>query len=177
MKRIWTVGHSNLTLEGFLRVVEGIDVIADVRRYPASRKFPHFNRESLERAKGYWGFPDLGGRRSGDGSRHSALRVAAFRAYAAYMETPEFHAALGELESLAAERKTAVMCAEAPWFKCHRWILSDNLASRGWEVLHLPAGKVHAVSGLVRREGDDLVYDQPAPRRKKEDMGSQGELF
>ncbi|MBI2898896.1 MAG: DUF488 domain-containing protein [Planctomycetes bacterium] len=159
MKTIYTAGHSNLDLARFLEIVRDIEVIADVRRFPKSRKFPHFDGDALARTIGYRWFPDLGGRRSGGGTRHSALRVAGFRAYAAHMETARFRAALADLESLAAERRVAVMCAEALWFRCHRWLLSDMLATRGWTVIHLPGGKPHRLSAIARAENGTLVYD------------------
>src|SRR2546430_1274782 len=108
MRTIWTAGHSTLTLEKFLDVVRDVDVIADIRRYPGSRRYPHFSKESLAQVKPYRWFEALGGRRSGGGERHPALRNKAFRAYAGHMETPAFLDALGELEGLAAGQRTAL---------------------------------------------------------------------
>ena len=158
-RTIWTVGHSTLPLEDFLEVVADVDVLADVRRFPASRRHPHFSGESLAKAKPYRWFEALGGRRSGDGGRHTALRAKAFRAYAAWAETPEFLRALEDLERLAAGRRTAVLCAEAVWFRCHRMILSDILTARGWDVRHLPGGKPHRLTKGARPTSDGVVYD------------------
>jgi uncharacterized protein (DUF488 family) len=161
MSTIWTVGHSTLSLEGFLKLVEDIDILADVRRFPGSRRYPHFSRASLEKAKPYVWFEELGGRRSGDNDRHPALRHKAFRSYAGYMDSPMFATALEELEELARSRKTAMMCAEAVWFRCHRRLISDVLVARGWEVLHLPGSRPHVLTPGVRVADGGVVYDQP----------------
>lgn len=165
MQRLWTVGHSNLPLEQFLERVRPVEVVADIRRFPSSRKFPHFNREHLQKVVDYRWFPALGGRRHGGGERHTALRTPGFRSYADYMATPEFRAALAELEALARERRVAIMCSEALWFRCHRWLVSDMLVNRGWEVLHLPGEKPHPLSRFARLEGDTLIYDVEAEER------------
>lgn len=162
-RRIWTVGHSTLPLEEFLHVVRDVDVLADVRRFPASRRHPHFSGESLARAKPYRWFEALGGRRSGDNGRHPALRAKPFRAYAAWADSPDFLRALEELEALASSKRTAVLCAEAVWFRCHRMILSDILTARGWEVLHLPGGKPHRLTKGARPTADGVVYDGGDP--------------
>ena len=163
-RRLWTVGHSTLTLEEFLERIRDLDVVADVRRYPVSRRFPHFNAEALARVVEYRSFPALGGRRRGGGDRHRALRSAAFRAYAAHMETPEFQAALADLEALAERRRTVLLCAEAVWFRCHRMLLSDLLTARGWTVLHRPGDRLHRLSPAARLEGGGLVYDRGSPK-------------
>jgi len=155
------VGHSNLPLEEFLELVREIDVLADVRRFPASRKFPYFNGDALARVKPVRWFPELGGRRHDPGERHPSWRVAGFRAYAGYMETEAFRLALSALEQEAAAHRTAILCAEALWWRCHRRLISDALRVRGWQVLHLPGGKPHELSPMARIEGDGtLVYDQ-----------------
>lgn len=133
-RRLWTVGHSTLTLAAFLDCIRDLEVVADVRRYPVSRRFPHFNAESLARVVEYRPFPALGGRRQGGGERHRALRSPGFRAYAAHMETPEFRSALADLEALAAARRTVLLCAEAAWFRCHRMLLADLWTARGASV-------------------------------------------
>lgn len=162
---MWTVGHSNLPLQEFLELVRPVEVIADIRRFPSSRKFPHFNREHLQNVLRYRWFPALGGRRHGGGDRHTALRTPGFRAYADHMTTPEFRAALEELEELARARRVAIMCSEALWFRCHRRLVSDLLVSRGWEVLHLPGEKPHSLSPFARLEGGTLIYDVPTEER------------
>lgn len=125
----------------------GIEAIADVRRFPGSRRHPHFGRDALcalLAAAGieYHGFPDLGGRRTPrPDSRNSAWRNAAFRGYADYMETADFDTAIRRLESIAARRRTAVLCAEALWWQCHRALISDYLKARGVDVLHIGDAK------------------------------------
>ena len=160
-RTLWTAGHSTLALDPFLELIRDMELLADVRRYPSSRKFPHFNGPALSKVKPYRWFPELGGRRHEKGERHPAWRVAGFRAYAGYMETDAFRQALSALEGEARERRTVVMCAEALWWRCHRRLLSDALVVRGWQVLHLPDGKPHELSPMARIEGDGtLVYDR-----------------
>jgi uncharacterized protein (DUF488 family) len=159
MRRIWTVGHSTLSLPEFLDRVKDVDLLADVRRFPASRRFPHFSLSSLEQVKPYRWFPDLGGRRSGGGGRQQALRNKAFRAYADHMETQVFREAFEGLGALAEERRTAILCAEAVWFRCHRMLLSDALLAAGWEVLHLPGNKPHLLTKGARLVDGRVRYD------------------
>lgn len=142
---VWTIGHSTHGAEDFLAILRahGIEAVADVRRFPGSRRHPHFGRDALcalLAAAGidYHGFPGLGGRRTPrPDSRNSAWRNAAFRGYADYMETPDFGEAMRRLEQLAATRRTAILCAEALWWHCHRALISDCLKARGVEVLHI----------------------------------------
>jgi uncharacterized protein (DUF488 family) len=142
---LWTVGHSTRTADEFLELlrVHRIEGVADVRRFPASRRHPHFSREQLEPALkaqqiDYHWLPALGGRRSPRrDSANTGWRVAAFRGYADYMETPEFTGALGELLSIATARRTAVMCAESLWWQCHRRLIADALLALGHDVSHI----------------------------------------
>jgi len=158
---IWTVGHSTLALDQFLEVIRDVELLADVRRFPHSPRYPHFNGEALQKVKAYRWFPDLGGRRREKGERHPAWRVAAFRAYAGYMETEPFRQALSALEEEARRRRTAVMCAEALWWRCHRRLISDALLVRGWRVIHLPQDRAHELSPMARVEdGGPIVYDR-----------------
>jgi uncharacterized protein (DUF488 family) len=167
---VFTVGHSNRSLEMFIEILRarGVLRIIDVRRFPASRKWPHFDRMALERslpAAGidYVGMPELGGRRkSRPDSPHTAWRVEAFRGYADFMDTPEFAEALERLERLARERPSAVMCAEAlPW-RCHRSLVADALIARGWTVLEIFSEKEarpRRLPDFARLEGRRVVYD------------------
>ena len=132
---IFTIGHSTHELDAFLALLReaGIEAIADVRRYPSSRRMPWFNSGRLEpelREAGidYAHLEGLGGRREGG-----------LGGYADHMDTPEFEPELERLLELAAERATAVMCAERDWRNCHRQFISDALAARGHEVLHVSA--------------------------------------
>ncbi|HJU86401.1 MAG TPA: DUF488 domain-containing protein [Gemmatimonadota bacterium] len=168
---LWTIGHSTLTLDAFVALLQhaGVAGIADVRRYPASRRNPQFNRETLAafldaRGVGYRWFEELGGRRSGDQratSPNLGLENAGFRAYADYTATEAFRVALDELVAWAADRPTAVLCAEALWWRCHRRLIADQWVDRGGRVVHIYSdGKMepHALWDLARREGDGLVY-------------------
>lgn len=167
---VYTVGHSTRELVEFLGLLRthGIRQLIDVRRYPASRRYPHFAKESLSAALGLDGVryrhePDLGGRRSGRAdSPHVAWRSAGFRAYADHMETPSFVAALARLVDLARTAPTAILCAEAVPWRCHRQLIADALVARGIEVRHiLGPGPVqaHALhpAAQVRPDGR-LVY-------------------
>jgi uncharacterized protein (DUF488 family) len=145
--RFFTVGHSNLPFEQFASLLKEheIRLLADIRHYPSSRKFPHFNRQTLSELLAaqnidYLWFESLGGRRHTGKDIKSVnvgLRSIAFRSYADYMATDEFHQAVQELLSAAAQSRTAVMCAEKLYWRCHRRLLSDYLVSRGIEVIHI----------------------------------------
>ncbi|MHC4622028.1 MAG: DUF488 domain-containing protein, partial [Planctomycetota bacterium] len=136
---LFTIGHSNLSWEDFLSLLRefSINTIVDIRRYPSSRKFPHFNREVLHtlldaEGIGYAWFEALGGRRHtapNKTSPNTGLKSIGFRNYADYMATNEFRTAVQELLSTAASSRTAVMCAEKFYWKCHRRLLCDYLAA------------------------------------------------
>ncbi|QJA07005.1 DUF488 domain-containing protein [Thermosulfurimonas marina] len=169
---MYTVGHSTHRAEEFLRLLKRrrVRTLADIRRWPSSRRFPHFRAEALRdflTAHGilYRHFPALGGwRKPRPDSPNTGLTSPGFRGYADHMESPEFQEALSELLDLARREPTALMCAEGlPW-RCHRWFLSDLLLVRGLRVLHiLPDGNLreHRLHPLARRKGDRVVY--PAP--------------
>src|SRR6185295_8246212 len=130
---VFTIGHSTRAIEELLELLaeHGVRVLVDVRRYPASRRHPQFSREALAASLARAGIeyvhePDLGGRRAArPDSQHTAWRVEAFRGYADHMETPEFKAALERLQRRAAETPTAILCAEAVPWRCHRRLISD----------------------------------------------------
>jgi uncharacterized protein (DUF488 family) len=145
----------------------GVRRLVDVRSFPGSRRHPQFGRESLERtlpAAGieYIWMKALGGRRKArPDSPNTAWHVEGFRAYADYMQTEPFAAALGELERLAREMPTAYMCAERLWWQCHRRLLSDALAVRGASVVHiLDAAKTepHRLTEFLRVQDGHLSY-------------------
>lgn len=167
---VHTVGHSTLALDDFLALLEshGIETVADVRRFPASRRHPHFGAEPLARALGpggltYVSFPGLGGRRRGrPDSPHTAWRNESFRAYADHMDTPEFAQALGQLVTLATARPTTLLCAEAVPWRCHRQLIADALVARGVEVRHVVGpgrAEPHRLTPFARLEGERVVYD------------------
>lgn len=142
---IWTIGHSTRSLEEFVQLLKSfaIELLVDVRHYPGSRKFPQYNKESMqesipENGIEYMHIVELGGRRKvKPDSKNDAWRLDSFKGYADYMETPEFKEALDELKKLANEKRTAIMCAEAVWWSCHRSLISDALKVEGWEVMHI----------------------------------------
>lgn len=142
---IWTIGHSTRTIEEFIDLLHGsqIALLADVRSHPGSRKYPHFNQGPLAdalRAEGidYQHFPDLGGRRKArPDSPNTAWRNASFRGYADYMQTPPYRAGIERLGRAARSARTAIMCSEAVWWRCHRSMIADDLKAAGVRVLHI----------------------------------------
>jgi len=130
-RTIWTVGHSTHTAHALVALLQayGIELVADVRSFPVSRKNPQHNREVLSEALARsgiayeWLGESLGGYRKGG--------------YEAHMQTPRFAEGLARLESLAAEKATAIMCAEKLFFRCHRRHIADALVRRGWRVVHI----------------------------------------
>lgn len=145
MPPVFTAGHSTRPIEELLSLLaeNGVTTLVDVRRYPASRRHPQFSRDALAASLAGAGIvyvhePDLGGRRATrPDSPHTAWRVAAFRGYADYMETPEFQAALDRLIHRAEPETTVILCAEAVPWRCHRRLISDALVARGISVLHI----------------------------------------
>ena len=182
--RIYTVGHSNLSFEQFLSLLKefGISLVADIRRYPSSRKFPHFNRQVLcellaaENIKYLW-LETLGGRRhtgKNDRPPNIGLNSSGFRNYADHMGTDEFRAAVKEFLSTAAKSCTSVMCAEKFYWKCHRRLLSDYLVAQGVEVVHIAGpGKlsIHKLTPYTMTTEDGIIYPLP------ETNDTQKELF
>jgi len=145
--QIWTIGHSTRSLEDLIALLNDnqIQALADVRSFPGSRKFPHFNTEALavslpEAGIEYIPFKQLGGRRKvRPDSPHTVWRNEAFRGYADYMDTDDFKKGIEELLQLAAKKRTAIMCSEAVWWRCHRSMISDYLKSICVTVIHIMA--------------------------------------
>lgn len=144
--RIWTIGHSTRTIDEFISLLTANDIklLADVRAYPSSKRYPQFNKDALAQslhAQGihYEHFAELGGKRKSKAdSRNTAWRNASFRGYADYMETVQFQNGIARLFDVAREAgPTAIMCAEAVWWRCHRSLIADYLKARGLEVLHI----------------------------------------
>lgn len=167
--KIWTVGHSTRTLAEFLELLtlNGIEAIADVRSYRGSRRYPQFNAEALSESLAqieivYEPFKQLGGRRrSRPDSTNTVWRNAAFRGYADYMETAEFREGIEALLKLARKKRTAIMCAEAVWWRCHRSMISDYLKAAGVAVEHImDAGKntIHPFTAAARIDKGKLIY-------------------
>jgi uncharacterized protein (DUF488 family) len=142
---IWTIGHSTHSLDEFIAMLKSfqIELVADIRSFPGSRRFPHFNKEALEvslpeNSIKYIHLRELGGRRKArPDSINTGWRLAAFRGYADYMETDAFKDGIKELEKIAMKQRTAYMCSEAVWWSCHRSLVSDYLKVNGWNVIHI----------------------------------------
>ncbi len=165
--RVYTIGHSTRTLDELIHLlrVHQVQRLADIRRYPGSRRYPHFSRESLAQALPEHGIeyihvPELGGRRKPlPGSPNTAWQSEQFRGYADHMSTSEFAKALDAL--LASGERTAIMCAEAVPWRCHRNLTADELTRRGHEVVHIlgpNALQKHVLNPLARVVDDHLVY-------------------
>jgi uncharacterized protein (DUF488 family) len=181
--RIWTIGHSTRAIDVFISLLKenGIKLVADVRMYPGSKRYPQFGREALANSLSeaeirYEHFPELGGRRKvKPDSTNTAWRNEMFRGYADYMETEEFQNGIARLLDLAEKTGptalpasstrsvagVAIMCAEAVWWRCHRSLVSDYLKARGVEVLHiLDHNKVesHLFTSAARIVNGELSY-------------------
>lgn len=168
-KTIWTIGHSTRPIEEFLGLLPEyhIEAIADVRSFPGSRKYPQYGKEALaqtlsEHGIDYHWFQILGGRRRVmPDSPNTAWRNASFRAYADYMASPEFTQGLAELMELASKSRTAIMCAEAVWWRCHRSMIADALCVRGIDVMHIMDAKhiaVHPMTAPAHIVQGELSY-------------------
>ena len=171
MKTIFTIGHSNHPFEEFLEMLKAfeIEALVDIRRYPGSRKYPHFNKDHLEKSLPekeiqYLHYEDLGGRRKVKPDSHNtAWRLDSFRGYADYMETDSFKKAIEKLEILAKEKRVAYMCSEALWWSCHRSLVSDYLKNEGWNVQHIMSktkSNEHPYTKPARIINDKLVYTE-----------------
>jgi uncharacterized protein (DUF488 family) len=189
--RIWTIGHSTRAIDEFISLLEEseIKLLVDVRAWPGSKRYPQFNKDALAESLNahrirYEHFPELGGKRkSKPDSHNTAWRNASFRGYADYMETEQFQKGIERLFDIAgqgaapkafgAEEKhdgwealtscaTAIMCAEAVWWRCHRSLIADYLKARGVEVLHiLSANKIeaHPYTSAARIVNGELSYE------------------
>ena len=166
---LWTIGHSTLSIEDFIDRLKSFEIqlLADVRSFPGSRRYPHFNKENLNASSAgadirYEHFPELGGRRR---ARPDSLNVAwrneSFRGYADYMETKKFVEGVERLQDIASAHRTAIMCSEAVWWRCHRSLISDYLKVKGIEVNHIMSiGKAepHPFTSGARIVDGELSY-------------------
>lgn len=161
-------------MDDFLAVVRahGVQAIADVRKYPGSRRLPWFGAENLAEALTqagleYWPFPVLGGRRRpAPDSPNTGWRSQSFRGYADYMQTTEFAGALEQLMNKARRVTAAIMCAEAVPWRCHRSLIADALLVRGWNVLDIYDSRKaspHKLTPFARVNGMAIVYPKPDP--------------
>jgi uncharacterized protein (DUF488 family) len=167
---LYTIGHSTRTIEELVGALQAhqVQTLVDIRAFPMSKRLPQFNRDSLEQslpAAGirYAWFKALGGYRKKilEESPNIALRNQSFRNYADYMLTPEFERAMSDLIALAERSRTAYMCAERVYFRCHRMLVSDWLVAHGHEVLHIDAAgpvKPHALTAEGRIVDGRLIY-------------------
>jgi uncharacterized protein (DUF488 family) len=168
--KIWTIGHSTRAIGDLIAALEahGIKALADVRSLPGSRRYPQFNKEALaqslsERGIRYEHFPELGGRRKAKpDSKNTAWRNDSFRGYADHMETEEFRRGVERLVDLANQAgPTAIMCAEAVWWRCHRSLISDFLKTRGFEVVHIfddKKSEAHPFTSAAKIVNGELSY-------------------
>ena len=167
---VYTVGHSTRSLESLLELLEAhhIVVLGDVRTLPRSRHNPQFNQDTFPDALGargirYVHLPDLGGRRHGLGaaSPNTGWRNKSFRGYADYMQTKEFESGLSELMSIGRNEATAIMCAEAVPYRCHRSLISDALTARGVEAREISSrtrATPHRMTPFAKIEGERVTY-------------------
>jgi Uncharacterized conserved protein len=169
LETLWTIGHSTHTLAQVVDLLRtyAVTALVDVRTVPRSRTNPQFNREALTvdlPAAGirYSHMPALGGlRKARIDSPNMGWRNTSFRGYADYMQTVEFETAMGQLLERAAERPTAVMCAEAVHWRCHRSLIADAAVARGWQVRHILNSKnapVHSLTPFAQLQGTRILY-------------------
>jgi uncharacterized protein (DUF488 family) len=166
---VYTIGHSNRTIEEFLDLLlmNGVRTLVDIRTIPKSRHNPQFWHDVLERSLvdagiAYHLLPGLGGRRrTRPDSINTAWRNASFRGYADHMQTPEFSDAIEDLVSIARSQPAAIMCAEAVPWRCHRSLVGDALLVRGMEVMDIISAtsvRPHALTPWARVEGTTITY-------------------
>lgn len=166
---VWTVGHSTLAIEDFVYLLEGCEIqtLIDVRSFPGSRRYPQFNKDNLHSSLAaagieYVHLPELGGRRRArPDSINMSWRNESFRGYADYMETEGFGIGIKRLLKIAGESRTAIMCAESLWWRCHRSLISDYLKVKGIEVIHILAGgksEPHPYTSAARIVDGRLSY-------------------
>ena len=168
--RLWTVGHSTRSAEEFNEILAAhhIQALVDVRSFPGSRRYPQFNKQQLGdslEAIGitYFHLPSLGGRRqTRKDSKNTAWKNQSFRGYADHMETEEFHQGIESLLRIAHEKRVAIMCAEALWWRCHRSMISDFLKAQGVEVIHILDAtheQLHPYTSAARIVDGELSYE------------------
>ncbi|MGH7233102.1 MAG: DUF488 family protein [Nitrospiraceae bacterium] len=170
---LWTIGHSTRPIEEFLRLLKShkIELLIDVRTIPYSRRNPQFHTSALtaslkEAGIDYHHLPALGGRRkSRADSPNLGWRNAGFRGYADYMQTESFWKGLEKLMEIGTQIRTAIMCAEAVPWRCHRALIADALVSRGWDVRHIltpTKADSHSVTSFAKIEHGRILYPAEA---------------
>jgi len=166
---ISTIGHSTHPIEEFIEILKAHQIrqLIDVRIIPRSRHNPQFNRENLPGSLsaagiGYQHMPGLGGlRRARPDSINTGWRNASFRGFADYMQTPEFQSSLQNLIGVAREQPSAIMCAEAVPWRCHRSLIADALVARGIsvrEILSATNARPHSLTPFAKVSGSEVIY-------------------
>ena len=173
--KLHTIGHSTRTLDEFVAILHAhhIKTLVDVRTVPRSRRVPQFNIENLSQSLPrhhiqYLHLPALGGlRKARADSPNTGWRNDSFRGYADYMQTLQFESGLKELINVAQKHPTAIMCAEAVPWRCHRSLIADAMLVRGWEVLDLfseQSAKPHKLTDFAKVDGTQVSYPSPQPQ-------------
>ena len=167
---VWTVGHSTHSIGEFLAILQAhaIETVADVRRFPGSRRHPQFGAEALGASLAahhidYHWFSELGGRRRPDplDEEGTAWRHPSFRAYAQHLQSEEFARGLEMLLHVAKASRTAIMCSELLWWRCHRRLIADVMVFCGWQVTHILGATEHSAHRLAAPasvEAEGLSY-------------------
>lgn len=164
----FTLGHSTRSADEFVDLLKayGIKELVDIRRFPGSRRFPHFHKDALAERLSSEGIlyrhePRLGGRRKpGEHSPNDYWQNASFRAFADYMRTDECQAAISDLVKDIADHRLAIMCSEAVHWRCHRQLVADSLVARGVEVIHIQTpsrADVHVLNSHAEVEPDGRI--------------------
>ncbi len=167
---IWTIGHSNRSIEELIRLLQAyqIELVADIRRLPGSNTYPHFNQDALAGSLAanhidYVWIPELGGRRKRLKESHNTTwRSKSFQAYADHMETEEFQAGIQQLQEIARQKRTAILCSEAVWWRCHRSLVADYLKANGNNVIHIlseSSSQVHPYTSAAKIIEGKLSYE------------------
>ncbi len=168
-RTVFTIGHSTLPIDRFIAVLRayGVEQLADVRTIPRSRHNPQFNADALaaslpDSGIAYFPMPSLGGlRRASADSPNEGWRNRSFRGYADYMQTDQFRVALSELKRASLDRPTAIMCAEAVPWRCHRSLIADMLTVQGIPVVEILAEskwRLHNLTSFARVDGETITY-------------------
>ncbi|MCL4405561.1 DUF488 domain-containing protein [Patescibacteria group bacterium] len=170
MKKLFTIGHSTRTIDYFLSLLKahGVKELVDVRTIPRSRHNPQFNVENLRTATkkngiGYrWMGKTLGGlRRARSDSENTGWENLSFRGFADYMQTPEFKSGLERLGEIAKKKNTAIMCAEAVPWRCHRSLIADAMSVGGWRVYNISSrktAKLHVATKFMKIDDGEITY-------------------
>ena len=169
---VWTLGHSTRRIDEFIGLLRAhqISLLVDVRTIPRSRHNPQFNTDMLAQSLRnaelwYRHMPTLGGlRKPKKHSINDGWLNAGFRGYADYMQTEGFQRSLEELMASSTDKRTAIMCAEAVPWRCHRSLIADALVSRGWDIRHIMSPEKatpHVLTSFAHFEKGTLIYPKP----------------